>query len=273
MGMDTRERTLAIFQPYGLTEADAIANNVVASRGAALDSLHASEVLAAAHAHCWNPVHGAFQNLSWRIEDRPDWPHLRVGLSLGMHNLAFQAPPDLTALRIERSLLGSVHDKADPFTTSAVVQCIDHLAPLDRAAFFEQLAADCQRCDRLLYDAEKLQKNAPWRDWLLGASRAGHVGALNACLGRGASANRADVNGNTALHHAARFGHQSLIQPLVEHGARLEARNHDGNTPLHVANTHGHEFVALELMAHGADSMVLMQMGRREHRREQAAHL
>lgn len=271
--MDAHERMKSCLQPYGLTEADTIAGALVANHGALLDSSHASEVLMAAHAHCLMPIHGAVHDLAWRVEDRPGWTHLQIRLSLGMHHLALPAPPDLTASRIELALLGRVHDTSDPFITSPVFRRIEELTRLDRAAFFEQVASDCRRCDRLLYDAERLQKNAPWRDWLLGAARASHQGAMDACLKMGASPNGKDANGNTALHYAARFGHQTLIQRLGDHGARMDARNNEGITPLQVAATHGHDFCALELMANGADSMVLIRSARREQQCEQAAYL
>lgn len=72
------------------------------------------------------------------------------------------------------------------------------------------------------------------RTALMRAVRAGGLAEVSAALG-GADVNAADVDGETALHHAARRGEVEVVRLLVAAGARVDARNRYACTPLHVA--------------------------------------
>ncbi|XP_065169761.1 ankyrin repeat and death domain-containing protein 1A-like [Atheta coriaria] len=62
-----------------------------------------------------------------------------------------------------------------------------------------------------------------------------------------------DMEGQTALFHAAMEGHAGVVQRLGENGAALDKRNKDSKTALHVASERGHAAVAEYLLAHDAD--------------------
>jgi len=54
-------------------------------------------------------------------------------------------------------------------------------------------------------------------------------------LAKGANVNTKDVNGNTALHHAAANGEVAFVVELLKAGANAEAKNKNRDTPLHYA--------------------------------------
>ena len=45
--------------------------------------------------------------------------------------------------------------------------------------------------------------------------------------------NQLDINGISALHHAARYNHLEIVMLLVKHGADVNIKNDDNQTPLH----------------------------------------
>ncbi|XP_018323307.1 ankyrin repeat and death domain-containing protein 1A-like isoform X4 [Agrilus planipennis] len=62
-----------------------------------------------------------------------------------------------------------------------------------------------------------------------------------------------DVEGQTALHHAAVGGHLEVVKKLLDVGATVDKRNKDQRTPLHVACEKGHVEVAKLVLAHEAN--------------------
>mmetsp|Transcript_819 Transcript_819/g.2988 ORF Transcript_819/g.2988 Transcript_819/m.2988 type:complete len:322 (-) Transcript_819:45-1010(-) len=78
-----------------------------------------------------------------------------------------------------------------------------------------------------------------------------------ALLCAGASANRPDGNGDTALHYAAREGRYNLFEMLVDAGGDIDARNHRGVAPIHVAiEADDEDFVRAYLHANMEDPPV-----------------
>ncbi|MCA8927017.1 MAG: ankyrin repeat domain-containing protein [Alphaproteobacteria bacterium] len=63
-------------------------------------------------------------------------------------------------------------------------------------------------------------------------------------LDRGADANRADILGRTALHHAARDGAADAARLLIARGAALDAKDWQGRSPLDLAEAGNGEAVA-----------------------------
>jgi ankyrin repeat protein len=87
------------------------------------------------------------------------------------------------------------------------------------------------------------------RTALLRAVRAGGAAEVSAALA-GADVNQADLDGETALHHAARRGDSEIVRRLLAAGARVDARDRYQCTPLHVAaGAAGAEVVAALLDA------------------------
>ncbi|MGE0009953.1 MAG: ankyrin repeat domain-containing protein [Candidatus Babeliales bacterium] len=65
--------------------------------------------------------------------------------------------------------------------------------------------------------------------------------------------NSRDINGLTALHHAARNGHIEIINFLLEHGAQIESKDKTGQTPLHLAAQSGQANAVKLLLDKGAN--------------------
>ncbi|HEX2801299.1 MAG TPA: ankyrin repeat domain-containing protein, partial [Phenylobacterium sp.] len=61
------------------------------------------------------------------------------------------------------------------------------------------------------------------------------VEALKLAIQLGTPVNRADPNGDTALHVAATWRRDAVVQALADNGAALNARNSQGETPLTIA--------------------------------------
>ncbi|KAL5327635.1 hypothetical protein ACEPPN_005336 [Leptodophora sp. 'Broadleaf-Isolate-01'] len=79
------------------------------------------------------------------------------------------------------------------------------------------------------------------------------LGAVQALLDKGIFVDDEDVQGNTALHHAARHGHEKMAALLLEHGASVDVKNSSGSTPLKSAAANGHASVVRLLLKNGAD--------------------
>ncbi|XP_049820265.1 ankyrin repeat and death domain-containing protein 1A-like isoform X2 [Aethina tumida] len=62
-----------------------------------------------------------------------------------------------------------------------------------------------------------------------------------------------DIDGQTALFHAAIGGHKSVVKRLIEVGASPDKRNKESRTALHVACERGHCDVTELLLSHEAD--------------------
>lgn len=71
------------------------------------------------------------------------------------------------------------------------------------------------------------------------ASREGHIQTLRFLKSAGACLQKSDVNGATALHHAAIAGQLRAVRWLLRHGAKISLDN-QGRSPIRVANDHGH---------------------------------
>jgi ankyrin repeat protein len=77
---------------------------------------------------------------------------------------------------------------------------------------------------------------------LLAASFHGHVDIVQALLERRAKVDLEgrNIQGRTALHHAADQDHAAIVGLLCEAGAQTDAQDFHGHTPLHVASWQGH---------------------------------
>ncbi len=76
------------------------------------------------------------------------------------------------------------------------------------------------------------------------------VATVKLLLELGASVDRKDMAGKTALCRAAKSGHQEIVKILLEHNANLEQAGNDGRTPLSLASKPG---VIRLLLESGAD--------------------
>lgn len=89
------------------------------------------------------------------------------------------------------------------------------------------------------------------RTGLMRAVRAGGAAEVSAALA-GADVNATDIDGETALHHAARRGDAEVVRLLLGAGARVDAENRYQRTPLHVAAAAGGAEVVQALLDAGA---------------------
>ncbi|KAK4139187.1 uncharacterized protein C8A04DRAFT_40914 [Dichotomopilus funicola] len=71
------------------------------------------------------------------------------------------------------------------------------------------------------------------------AAARGHVRVVDLFLRHGARPNLQDINGRTALHHAARYLHGQVAGLLIEHGAGTEIMDLYGSTPIDPAILNG----------------------------------
>lgn len=84
---------------------------------------------------------------------------------------------------------------------------------------------------------------------VLQASQIGDVLLLRKALDNlNCSINRADVDGDTALHLACLHGHLACVQVLLERGASLDSKDEDGATSLHDACSGGFTEVVQALL-------------------------
>lgn len=81
------------------------------------------------------------------------------------------------------------------------------------------------------------------------ACGAGHSDIAQLLCKAGAFVNDADVDGMTALHHAAMMGHAAVVRTLCAAGADQNCIDKDGWTPLHVALEEKSEHVVAVLSA------------------------
>ena len=87
---------------------------------------------------------------------------------------------------------------------------------------------------------------------MLTASKEGNTKRLVSTLEYIRNINFEDDQKETALHKAADKGHTGIVELLLGKGASIEAINGDGNTPLHLAAEHGHTGVVELLLGKGA---------------------
>lgn len=94
------------------------------------------------------------------------------------------------------------------------------------------------------------------------AASDGDEDAFEEALIQGAAIDTADLDGVTALHHAALNGHEAIAARLLALEAPANARDEDGWTPLHHAAAAGHENIVRQLIRHGADLTARSATGR-----------
>jgi ankyrin repeat protein len=85
------------------------------------------------------------------------------------------------------------------------------------------------------------------RTALMRAVRSGDAIRVRAALA-GTDVNVIDLDGETALHHAARSGNAQIAESLVAAGARCDIANRFGRTPLHLAAAHDATDVLVALL-------------------------
>lgn len=88
---------------------------------------------------------------------------------------------------------------------------------------------------------------------LLAASFLGHAAVVELLLSRGADVCARNVQGRTALHHAADQDHALVAAMLAQAGAPLDAVDLHRHTPLHVAAWQDHREAVRVLLGSGAD--------------------
>jgi ankyrin repeat protein len=119
-------------------------------------------------------------------------------------------------------------DMRDMVTIGTV--CFDQAGRLAQTS--RRAAGDSQV---VLASAVDSRRAPPDADALLRASCDGDLQKVQELLGRGANANAADIDGQTALHCAARWGHTQITELLLRNRATVDARATYGLTPLHLA--------------------------------------
>ena len=67
------------------------------------------------------------------------------------------------------------------------------------------------------------------------AAKYGHVDVVRVLLEGGANVDRADADGQTALHCAALFEHLDVCRLFLDWGAKVDTVNKLKNSPLHYA--------------------------------------
>ena len=88
---------------------------------------------------------------------------------------------------------------------------------------------------------------------LMVAVKEGNSDVVKALLSAGdVNVNVTDEGGNTPLIEAARFGHDDIARALIARGASLEKKNLRGDTALSLAVTNGHDEVVKVLKEAGA---------------------
>ena len=91
------------------------------------------------------------------------------------------------------------------------------------------------------------------RHALAEASIQGHSSIVNLLVEQGSLLEHADVEGNTALHHACRNGHLAVVKSLIKNGALIDLPGPEGQSALHLAMEGPHQNVVMLLLQHKAD--------------------
>eukprot|EP00747_Dinoflagellata_sp_TGD_P070561 gnl/TRDRNA2_/TRDRNA2_156647_c0_seq2.p1 gnl/TRDRNA2_/TRDRNA2_156647_c0~~gnl/TRDRNA2_/TRDRNA2_156647_c0_seq2.p1 ORF type:complete len:163 (-),score=26.47 gnl/TRDRNA2_/TRDRNA2_156647_c0_seq2:386-874(-) len=126
-----------------------------------------------------------------------------------------------------------------------------HASPLANAA----RAGDVTLLRRLLDERARVDDHdhTGGHTALHDASLEGHVGAIEALVGRRASALAVDRHGQGPLHWAALGGHTSGVKMLLENGALANKADDEGRVALHSAATGGHVVLVQHLLSRRAN--------------------
>jgi ankyrin repeat protein len=100
------------------------------------------------------------------------------------------------------------------------------------------------------------------RPALIWAVQQNHLGVAKALVAAGASLNRKDKYGFTALDQAAGGGMVGIVRFLLQAGARVNAPTCNGSA-LHTACAYNHLTIAKLLLAYGADTQAKDADGRK----------
>jgi ankyrin repeat protein len=153
-------------------------------------------------------------------------------------------PGAAAALELAESA-GNRTQRADEVATSAIARWFWAAANGDKA-LFDQLA---QQVDVNVKENSKLHPTA-----LILAAQNGNIHLIPDLLRRGADLNATDVNGDTALNHAAQFNQPAAIKLLLEAGADASIQDKWKQTPLISAAGISHNRSAVRLLLErGAD--------------------
>lgn len=76
--------------------------------------------------------------------------------------------------------------------------------------------------------------------------------ALKELLKTNVSINKADIDGNTALHYLCSYGKDEAVELLLKNKARVNLQNNRGDTALHRASSKGHKKIVSLLLGRGA---------------------
>eukprot|EP00003_Mantamonas_plastica_P023751 TRINITY_DN4314_c0_g1_i1.p1 TRINITY_DN4314_c0_g1~~TRINITY_DN4314_c0_g1_i1.p1 ORF type:complete len:456 (-),score=120.25 TRINITY_DN4314_c0_g1_i1:1036-2403(-) len=85
------------------------------------------------------------------------------------------------------------------------------------------------------------------------AAKYGNIEAVDYLVTQvGVDPNEADMNGTTALHHAAWKQNEEMLMTLLESGANPNVQDRSGNTALHLAVFHNNKVMVSDLILKGA---------------------
>lgn len=111
-------------------------------------------------------------------------------------------------------------------------------APTDEA-FRETMRRNYHDMAQALLKAGLAPASENLSEFLIAATKNGHIELMKALLDKGAQAGAADADGNTPLHHAAYYGKPEAAALLISKGARFDVRDNQGETPAQKANRWG----------------------------------
>lgn len=149
-----------------------------------------------------------------------------------------------------------------------------HKIALEQAAALQRLKEEEQRLKQLqienmkkmeqeakrkLEDENRAAKDRAQKEWFRAARHGKHKSIdkmLEDETSGITSADVADAEGNTAMHHAAKEGHKKAVRALLRAHADVNLQNEEGKTPLHLAEAMKQEEVAGYLIEKGADENI-----------------